>query len=204
MNIGLFGGTFDPPHIGHLILVEYACSEFNLETVFFIPNYISPFKSMLSQTNTPDLKEVHPLANAETRCEMVELAIVGNKKFKGEYSEVERKEVSYSIDTIRMISKKYSTDNLFLIMGADAFQDFPLWKEPDEIVKLATIAVAHRPGIKINLTTHPFGEYARIFTMPLIDLSSSDIRERISQGKSIQYLVPWTVQTFIEAKGLYR
>lgn len=192
MNIGLLGGTFDPPHIGHLILAESACDQLRVDIVLFVPNYISPFKQSQSSSS------------AELRAEMVELAIVGNKKFKGDYSEVDRCDVSYSIDTIRSIAQRFPEDQLFLIMGADAFNDFHLWKEPEEIVKLCALAVAQRPGSKLNLASHRFGEYARTFSIPQIDISSTDIRERINQRRSIQYLVPWTVQTFIEAKGLYK
>ena len=200
MNIGLFGGTFDPPHIGHLVLAEYACSELRLDTIYFIPNYISPFKKM----NASQIQQSVPHAEASTRCELVELAIVGNKKFHAEYSEARRKDVSYTVDTVRLFAERFPDDMLFIIMGADAFQDFHLWKEPDAIVQLASVAVAKRPGVELQLDVHPYGKFVKEFPIPQIDISSTEIRERIRQGKSIQYLVPWTVQTCIEAERLYR
>lgn len=192
MNIGVLGGTFDPPHIGHLILAESARIELSLQTIFFLPNYVSPFK-----------EEMHSL-EADVRAELVSLAITGNKNFCVEFSEVKKHEVSYTVDTLRSLKVKYPDEHLFLLMGADAFNEFHLWKEPDEIVKLSTLAIALRPGNKIDLTSHPFGEFATLFSIPQIDVSSTDIRQRIREGKSIQYLVPWTVQTFIESKRLYR
>lgn len=144
MNIGVLGGTFDPPHIGHLILAESARIELSLQTIFFLPNYVSPFK-----------EEMHSL-EADVRAELVSLAITGNKNFCVEFSEVKKHEVSYTVDTLRSLKVKYPDEHLFLLMGADAFNEFHLWKEPDEIVKLSTLAIALRPGNKIDLTSHPF------------------------------------------------
>lgn len=191
-QVGIFGGTFDPPHVGHLILAEHAVIGLELDDLLFVPTYRSPFK------------QDQPTLGAETRCEMVELAVVDNRKFQVDYSEARNPEVSYTIDTVDAILRHYPEAKIFILMGADAYMDFPSWKEPDEIVKRATIGVALRPGFRLDLTKHPYGEFARIFPMPLIDISSTEIRARIREGRSIRYLVPWTVQTFIEANRLYR
>lgn len=192
MRIGVFGGTFDPPHLGHLILAEHAAAELTLDRILFTPANISPFK-----------REA-PSQPVELRCELVELAIVGNGSFSCEYAEAQRGSVSYTVDTVRDVAARHPGAQMFVLMGADSFADFPRWKEPAEIVRLAKIGVALRPGIRLDLAKHPFGEYAQVFPMPLLDISSSDIRRRVREGKSVRYILPWTVQTFIEANGLYK
>lgn len=192
MNLGILGGTFNPPHTGHLLLAECARVECALDAVLFIPAYLSPFK-----------KE-QPAVGAEIRAEMVELAVSDNRHFQVSLSEVRRRDVSYTVDTLRELREQRPQDSLVLILGADAFKDFPLWMHPEQVVQLARIAVAIRPGFALDLDAHPFGQYATPFPMPLIDISASVVRARVRAGKSIQYLVPWTVLTFIEANGLYR
>ena len=192
MNIGIYGGSFDPPHIGHLILAECAREALSLDRVLFVPAWVSPFKE--GETRLP----------AGLRAEMVQLAISGNNHFDGEYWEVHREQVSYTIDTLRHIRKHHPGDSLYLLMGSDTYRDFPAWKEPEEIISLVTLAVAQRPGHQAPLDLHRFGTAAVTFNMPLVDVSSSDIRSRVRDGRSIQYLVPWTVKTFIEAQELYR
>jgi nicotinate-nucleotide adenylyltransferase len=193
MNIGIYGGTFNPPHLGHLILAQSAIDALSLDHVLLLPAFQSPFK-LLSES-----------LSAELRAEMVELAVSGNPLLRGEYHEVLKGEVSYTIDTLRYIRSRQPDDKLFLLMGEDTFSEFHLWKEPDDILALATLAVAGRPGHGASeITPHPYEKAARRFSMPLLDISSTDIRRRIREGVSIQYLVPWTVQVFIEAHGLYR
>ena len=192
MNIGIYGGTFDPPHIGHLILAQSAIDALELDHVLLVPAWRSPFKS--ESDSLPPLQ----------RAEMVELAISGNSLLRGEYCEIERGAVSYTVDTLRKIRDAHPGDTLFLLMGADTFSEFHLWKDPEEILSLATPAVAGRPGHELTEVDYPFVKAARQFSMPLIDVSSTDIRKRVREGRSIQYLVPWTVQVFIMSQGLYR
>ncbi len=192
MNIGMYGGTFNPPHLGHLVLAQSAVDQLGLDLVLFVPAYVSPFKT-----------HAHMLP-AEQRCEMVELALSDNKKFRGEYWEALRQETSYSVDTLRYLSAKYPEDKLHLLMGADTFRDFHLWKDPDEIAGIAQLCVAERPGHAISDAVHAYAASATRFSMPLLDISSTDIRRRVAAGSSIQYLVPWAVQVFIETQGLYR
>lgn len=192
MKIGVYGGTFNPPHIGHLILAQQAIDALGLERVLFVPAYQSPFK-LRSES-----------LSVELRSEMVELAVSGNDRLAGEYYEALRGGVSFTVDTLRHLRERQPDDALFLLMGADTFMEFPLWKEPATITSLATIAVAERPGAHLDLASHPYGTIARTFPMPLVDVSSTDIRRRIREGRSIRYLVPWTVEVFITAQGLYR
>jgi nicotinate-nucleotide adenylyltransferase len=135
---------------------------------------------------------------------MVELAVSDNERLKGEYFEVRHAGVSFTVDTLRRLREQHPDDALFLLMGADTFLEFHLWKEPDAIAKIATLAVAERPGHAIDFASHPYGKAARRFSMPLLDISSTDIRRRVREGISIQYLVPWAVQVFIHSQGLYR
>jgi len=192
MNIGIFGGSFNPPHLGHLVLAQSAIEQLGLDKILFVPAFQSPFKAPIDGV-TP-----------EQRCELVALAISDNNKFELETFEVVRASVSYTADTVKHITERNPDDMLFLLMGADAFNDFHTWTKPEEIIRYAKIGVAQRPRHSIHLSKHPFGTYAMSFHMPLIDISSSAIRDRVQQGISIQYLVPWTVKTFIEAEGLYR
>ena len=192
MNIGVYGGTFNPPHIGHLILAQQAIDALGLDRVLLVPAYQSPFK-LRSES-----------LSVELRSEMVELAVSGNDRLAGEYYEAQRGGVSFTVDTLRHLRERQPGDGLFLLMGADTFNEFHLWKEPEAITALATIAVAERPGAPLGLAAHPYGAMARTFPMPLVDVSSTDIRRRIREGRSIRYLVPWTVEVFIAAQGLYR
>lgn len=192
MRIGIYGGSFDPPHLAHLILAQEALEQLALDEVVFVPAFRSPFKL----ESTP--------VSAEDRCEMVSLAISEQKRFRMEPFEALRQDVSYSCETIRHFSATFPTAQLVLLMGADAFRDFPQWREPDVIVSHASLGVACRPGVNIDLDTHPHGPSARVFRMPLLDISSSDIRARVREGRDIRWLVPWAVKVFIEARGLYR
>ncbi|MCB2203743.1 nicotinate-nucleotide adenylyltransferase [bacterium] len=192
MNIGIYGGTFNPPHIGHLILAQSAIDALQLDHVLLVPAFRSPFKLQSESLS------------AEVRAEMVELAVSGNDRIRGEYYEVLKGDVSYTVDTLRHIHDEHPDDELFLLMGEDTFAEFHLWKDPEDILSLATPAVAGRPGYDAAAAGHAYEKAARRFSMPLIDVSSTDIRRRLREGLSIQYLVPWTVQVFIMSQGLYR
>ncbi|MBR9977623.1 MAG: nicotinate-nucleotide adenylyltransferase [Bacteroidetes bacterium] len=192
MNIGVYGGTFNPPHLGHLILAQSAIDALDLDRVLLVPAYQSPFKSPSESIA------------AELRAEMVELAVSDNEQLAGEYFEIRRKNVSFTVDTLRHLHDSHPDDTLFLLMGADTFAEFPLWKDPDIIADLAVPAVTQRPGYPVDFPGHPFEKAARSFSMPLIEISSTEIRKRIRQGRSINYLVPWAVRIFIDSQGLYR
>ncbi len=192
MRTGLLGGTFDPPHTGHLILAEHARVELELDSVLFVPNSISPFKT------------TRRISSADIRAEMVQLAVSDNPRFGTELFEVSQQGISYTIDTLRYLTAKHPTDEFILLMGADTFADFPHWKEPDEVVSRAQVAVGVRPGCTHDFSSHKYKNDAIFLHTPLIDISSSNIRHRVRQGKSIQYLVPWAVKIFVESTGLYK
>ncbi len=192
MNIGIYGGSFDPPHLAHLIFAEYACETLSLDKVLFVPAYRSPFKDSI-QGNSIAI-----------RCELVQLAINDNPRFELSLFEAERGGISYTVDTLRHFAELYPGAALTLLIGGDAFADLPRWKNPEEIMKLARIGVAIRPGSVATLGGLPYEEFADIVPMPQMDISATEIRDRVRNGKSIQYLVPWQVKTFIDYKNLYK
>ena len=188
-RIGILGGSFDPVHFGHLLMAQSAVELLKLDAVFFVPANRSPFKSK------------HALPDAARRLTMVKEAIKGNKAFKLYDGELKRGEISYTIDTLRELKAKYPTAKLFLLMGADNLRSFHRWKEPQGILKLATLAILNRPGFDKNYPKR--WPYVKI-NMPAVDISSSDIRERLKTAKSIWYLTPKAVIRYIVRYRLYR
>jgi len=189
MRIGILGGTFNPIHIGHLVLAEEAKEKLNLEKVIFVPVYIPPHKKD---------KEI---TEADDRLKMVSLAIRGNPSFEASTFEIDSKATSYSIETLREFKRKYGEDTkLFFITGADSLGELFSWKGLDEIFKLSQFIVANRPGYDIaNLPKE-----VEAVTITPLEISSSQIRRKIKEGKSIRYLVPEAVREYISAKGLYK
>ncbi len=172
-------------------MAERARDELKLDRVLFIPAWRSPFKNGME---TPD---------AALRLEMTALAVGDNPAFGVEPFEAEKPRISWTIDTVRHLKSASPNDRFTMVLGADAFQDMPLWKEPDEILSSVRVAVAGRPGSGLDMASHPYADSARIIEMPMLDISSSDIRRRVAEGRSIRYLVPWTVHTFIYSRNLY-
>lgn len=170
MRIGILGGAFDPIHLGHLLLAEQAREKLSLAKVIFIPCFISPFK-----------KEI---ASPSCRYKMVCLAMSNNPFFEVSGLEIKKKRVSYSIDTIRELKKRYTREEFFFILGSDSWSQFPSWKDSDELLKLVKFEVIQRADV--------------------LPISSSQIRERVKQNKSIRYLVPETVRRYILRKRLYK
>jgi nicotinate-nucleotide adenylyltransferase len=192
MLVGLFGGSFDPPHLGHLMLAQCAADELALEKVYLVPAFRSPFKSGAS------------LATVDDRIEMVSSAILDNPLFSLSRFETSRTVASFTVDSIRHFRNQFPGATLVLLMGADSFIDFPGWMDPDEIVSMATLGIACRSGYPLDFSSHPYRRHAREFAMPNIDISSTIVRERVRAGKSIRYFVPHAVHAIIESKGLYR
>jgi nicotinate-nucleotide adenylyltransferase len=191
-RIGVFGGTFDPIHIGHLILAERAREGLALDRVLFLP------------ASAPPHKRNRPVSDAKLRREMVDVAIGGNEAFESSDLEIRRGGVSYTVDTLREIRRLQPADELFLLLGGDAVDDVPNWKDPDEIVRLAVLAVARRSCAERPLALpYPDARVAAV-DMPTVDVSSSEIRRLVQAGRSIRYLVPAGVQAFIDAHNLYR
>ncbi len=190
-RIGIFGGSFDPPHLGHLALAEYVRSESNLNKVIFVPASQSPNK--LHGSN----------ASSTQRLAMTRRAIRGNKHFSLSGLELRRGGISYTVETLAILREQYVRAEFFLILGADSFIDFPTWKSPEVIVSMAGLLVYPRSGFA-HLRDREFARHAEFITAPQIEISSSNIRRRVSSGKSIRYLVPEGVEKFILSHRLYR
>lgn len=197
MRLGVLGGTFDPVHVGHLILGEAAREELALDRVLFVP------------AGQPWRKAARQITASEHRVAMVRLAVEDNPAFEVCTVEVHASGPSYTVDTLERIRAENGDAELFFIVGLDAFQDMPNWKEPDKIVELAVIAVTGRPGYGGAVEGSPAlprphtGEGVRWFPMPEIRFSSSTVREMVELGKSIRYLVTPPVETYIRDNRLY-
>ncbi|MCK4352165.1 nicotinate-nucleotide adenylyltransferase [candidate division WOR-3 bacterium] len=188
-KIGIFGGAFDPPHIGHLIGAEQARKEFELEKIIFIP------------TNIPPHKEA-PVASQRERLEMTRIAIRGKPYFEVSDIEIKREGISYTIDVIKELKQIYPNSELFLIMGMDEAKDFMNWKEPEKLSMLCKFIILTRPGFKREEIPESLKEKAELFNLN-INISSSKIRELIKNSKSIRCLVPEDIENYIKKKKLY-
>lgn len=191
-SIGMFGGTFDPVHVGHLILAERAREELGLDLLLFVPAFIPPHKITGRK-----------IASAESRADMLRLAIAGNPGFRVENREIERQGISYTVETIRTLREAYPDARFTLLIGADNARDFRTWHQPEAIAQLADVAVWARPGISLSDELLP-GIPLQQISSPLFEISSTDIRERLAAGRSIRYLVPDPVLQYIDRHGLYR
>lgn len=189
MRIGILGGTFNPVHLGHLILADEAMYLLGLDEIIFIPCYIPPHKSS---------KNIIPSAD---RLNMVKLAIGGNKRFSVSDIEAKVKRKSYTINTLRALKKVFPPHTkFFLIVGSDALEELPCWKNFQEIKRLAKVIVAARPGFKTGKKQY----INRLIKISQFDISSSNIRMRVKKGFSIRYLVPDKVEEYIRINRLYR
>lgn len=193
MKIGIYGGTFDPIHIAHLIIAEAARNDLKLDRVIFVPSYIPPHK--------PN----RHISAAEIRIEMVERAVGDHSAFVVSDYEIRRQNISYTVETLRYFAEQYQIDrdHLFLIIGQDNLKDFDKWKEPEEILRLASLAVAARPEQPEIWPTMLEKAAIRFLNSPLMGISASVIRERVRNGQSIRYWVPSVVEEIIRQKGLY-
>ena len=196
MRIGVLGGTFDPIHVGHLAIAEQARDGLDLEEVCFVP------------AGAPWMKASQSLSSAQDRLYMVRKAVENNPFFRVSTVELERSGPSYTVDTLRELQEEYGPDaRLFFVLGIDAFARFGEWKEPEEILALATLVVVDRPGRTASAENLEEGmgiaekvEYVRTIRL---EISAMDIRRRVSEGASIRYLVPEPVERHIYARGLY-
>ena len=191
MRIGVFGGTFDPPHVGHLILAADAFGALRLDRLIFVPAASQPFK-----VETP------PVASPADRLEMVRLAAAGESRYAVEDTEIRREGLSYTVDTLEEIARKNGGAELFLLIGQDTLAGFSGWKQPERIGQLATLAVMRRAGSAHSDGGHAGPRVIKISTRR-VDVSSTEIRERLSSGKSIRGFVPESVERFIAKRGLY-
>lgn len=185
--IGLFGGSFDPVHHGHLIVGQVAAEKLGLDVLRFVPAREQPFK-----------RGSHS-ASAEHRAAMLSLATSGKASFEVELSELRRPGPSYTVDTLRALREREPGADLVLLLGADAAADLPAWREADQIPRLARIVVFARPGSSIPDS----GWASAVVEVPIIDISATEVRERVARGQSVRYWVPDAVAEYIKAHRLY-
>ena len=193
LRIGIFGGTFNPVHYGHLINAQAVLEDFNLQAILFLPS------------KSPVHKELDGNSNHEERLEMLALAINDNKSFDVSRIEIDRDSPSYTITTIQHLQKEFQGAEFFLIIGVDSYNEFHTWKDFRKIIKLVSLIVMKRPGSKPdNKEILDIANEVHFAGNPTIDISSSRIREYIRDGRSIKYLVPSRVEEYIYQNGLYR
>lgn len=198
-NIGVMGGTFNPIHYGHLLAAQEAMTEFHLEEILFVPNQIPPHK--VGETDIVD---------AEHRFIMTSLAIASNPYFKISRIELDRLNVSYTYDTIKKLKKVYKKTEISFITGVDALVKYE-WYAFDELLHLLTyFIVVTRPGFLLSHLDQKVSEKnlrtpskIKVLPIPSVDISSSEIRKRIHQGKPIKYLIPQPVEEYIYKHKLY-
>lgn len=187
MKIGILGGTFDPIHQGHLLLARSAQKQHQLDKILFVPALIPPHKT--------GRRDMTP---APYRYRMVELALKHESGFEISPIEFDRPEISYTVETLRVLRKKYPGDDFFLIVGADAAAEISQWKEAEKIRKMAALLVAGRPGYPV------LEEGARPIAMPETPLSSSEIRQKLGKGEGLgPRVLPEEVESYIREMNLY-
>lgn len=196
MNIGVLGGTFDPIHIGHLIIAEEARTRLGLVEVLFVP------------AGQPWLKQDRDVTSALHRVEMVRRGIADNPDFKLSTLEVDRSGPSYTVDTLEALQDQLSSEtSLFFILGRDTLAEVPLWKEPRKVIRLCRLVVPPRLGSRDlrHLEEAIPGLLERVIQldMPVIGISSSEIRQRVARGLSIRYLVPPEVEEYVTEQRIY-
>ena len=190
MNIGVFGGTFDPPHIGHLVAAQDASVVLYLDRVIFVP------------AADPPHKRGALVSAASVRSEMLRATIAGNPQFEISTCELDRAGASYTVDTLRELAEQYPGAALQLLVGVDQVREFASWREPDQIVKLAAVVMLSRAGVAGPGAEADF--VRRTVAVTRIDVSSTLIRTRVAAGMPIRYLVTDAVAKIIEREGLYR
>jgi nicotinate-nucleotide adenylyltransferase len=196
LRVGILGGVFNPPHIGHLVCAQEAHSQLDLEVVVLVPVREAPHRSM----------EQDP--GAEVRLTMCEYAVASDERLAVSRIEVDRTGPSYTVDTLRELRRRSPGDELFLILGGDQAAALPTWHEPEEVMRLAMVAVAEREGMRredVLAALRSLGDSVRVvfFDMPRMDVSSTLVRERAAAGRPIRYLVPDKVANYIGAQSLY-
>ncbi len=189
MRIGVFGGTFDPPHAGHALVAGDACEALALDTVLWIPAARQP------------LKDAPPLAPAGDRRRMVELAIEGDPRFSVDTVELDRGGLSFTVDTLEALAERRRGARLVLLVGADAWASFERWRDPQRILELAEVAVIARAGENPRTVS---GHTPTVVTARRVDVSSTEIRDRVRRGLPLTGFVSDAVREYITASGLYR
>ena len=197
LRAGLLGGSFDPPHIGHLILAEEARDQLDLSVVFLVPAGQPPHKMDRAMTPVAD------------RVAMTELAIAGNPAFRLSRVDADRPGPHYTIDLVRLVREQLPEDaELFFLMGFDSLRDLPTWREPARLIRSVQLVALTRPDVPIDWESLEASlpgvrERVTLLDMPELEIASNDIRRRVREGRSIRYMVPDAVREYIEAQGLY-
>jgi nicotinate-nucleotide adenylyltransferase len=201
MRVGIFGGTFDPVHVGHLILAEQAREQARLDEVWFVP------------APRPPHKDEPALTRFDYRAEMLALAVAGQPAFRIDEVEKERAGPSYTVDTLQELRRLHQGHTFLLLVGSDSLADLPAWREPQRILEMAGLVVMARPGaalvspdvLRQRLGLPPGSPVPlEVVGAPLIDVSSRDLRRRVGEGRSIRYFVPRAVEVYVHEKRLYR
>lgn len=196
-RIGIFGGTFDPIHLGHMIIAEQVREELRLDSVVFVPGGIPPHKEASSVR-----------ANAEYRVAMVEAAVEGNERFTVDRVEVDAGRPMHTVDTLPILKERLPGGEWYFITGADEVSNLLSWKEPDRLLEETIMVAATRPGYDLAALGHleaRLRNFDRIVPVECsrVDISATAIRRRMLQGKSVRYMVPDGVYEIIEDRGLY-
>jgi nicotinate-nucleotide adenylyltransferase len=197
VRVGILGGTFNPPHLGHLVCAQEAYLQFELDLVTLMPARIPPHKPVEDEPGV------------EHRFELCRLAVSGDERMTVSELETMRPGPSYTVDTLQELHKRDPDSELFLIVGGDVAAGLPQWREPERVLELATLAVAKRRGtsrshVQRALDEIGGGARAQFFRMPRIGVSSTLVRRRVRAGQPIRYLVPEAVAGYIERERLYR
>ncbi len=191
MDIGLFGGSFNPPHVAHLIVAEIAQDQFGFEEVWWIPNATPPHKSH------------DELAPVDHRLAMTRRVVADNPTFRVSTIEIERDGVSYTVETVRALQEEHPDTDFALLLGSDSLDHFGEWHRPDEIAERVPLVVYKRPGVIEQVSEPRFANRVRFVSAPVMEVSGTEIRSRRRAGRSIRYLVPETVRSYIQEQNLY-
>ncbi|MEW4531168.1 MAG: nicotinate-nucleotide adenylyltransferase [Maioricimonas sp. JB045] len=197
MRLGIYGGTFDPVHYGHLIAADQFREQCELDQVLFVP------------AGKPPHKQTREITAGKQRVEMLKLAVAGDPRFGVSTIELDRDEPSFTLDTLGQLRREQPDAELYFLMGADSLAEFPTWREPARIVELAHIAVANRgrsvpdPGPVGEAIGVDLASRVTVVEMPAVDLSASDLRARVGSGRSIRYMTPRAVEEYVRTHDLY-
>jgi len=199
MRIGIFGGTFDPVHTGHLILAEQCRDQARLDQVWFLPSFHPPHKANAAITRF------------EQRCDMLELAIAGHPSFRIDRIEKELPPPSYTAETLAELKRRHPEDEFFLLTGSDQLSDMPMWYHPERVIEEAELVVVPRPGVLLwtaerlakALGVEPAQVRMRLVACPMIEIASRELRRAIADGMSVRYLLPRAVEEYIRERKLY-
>lgn len=198
MKLGIFGGTFDPVHYGHLVLADTCRLQLSLDQVRLVP------------AGTPPHKTDMTITDGHTRADMLKLAVSGYPEFVVDRREIRREGKSFTVNTLTDFRNEFPDAELFFLMGADSLRDIPTWKEPERIAELATVVAVNRPGLPeltqsqvVDWVGEELAEVVKTLTMPGTDVSATDVRQRAHEGTGLRFLVPRAVEAYIDQHRVY-